>query len=84
MFSLVQHAWFQPLSRRIGTALLPLIGLAVELVFGDPAVAPGDNFWVWLWGGIFVYAVYGVFFSGDYSGGAGGSGDQGGSGAAGD
>lgn len=67
IFGLVQHEWFQPLPRRIGTTLLPFAGLVVELVFGDPAVAAGDNIWVWLWGGILVYAIYGFFFSGYYN-----------------
>ena len=66
MFSLVQHEWFEPLSRRILTAMIPLLGLIFELLFGGAAEKPGLSGWEMMWGGVFLYAVYGFFFSGYY------------------
>ena len=65
MFGLVQHPWFQPLHRRIGTALLPLIGAAVE-VFFDNEAAGGSSLWTTIWLALFAYAAYGFFLSGYY------------------
>ncbi|MEM7442127.1 MAG: hypothetical protein AAF414_02230 [Pseudomonadota bacterium] len=53
--------WLQPLYRRVLCVAVAAAGFAAELLFF------GDQFWMILFGGVTLYAVYDFFLSGKYS-----------------
>jgi hypothetical protein len=58
--TLVAHAWFEPLWRRLGTIAVCLLWLAIE-VLGEPG-----SFWFWVALGVTAWAIYDLFLSGKY------------------